>query len=147
MVACAAAILHPWLGDMAAVLFLTAVAAAASDTLASELGVLSPKAYLITTFRRVQPGTNGGVSAAGTWWAFFAAFYSSVVGGLVFWYTGSLAPTTVTLVVPMVFGLVGCQIDSVLGATLETKGYLTKLTNNLTSIALATILAAVVLLA
>jgi uncharacterized protein (TIGR00297 family) len=145
LVACAAAASHPWLGDGAAILFLAAVAAAASDTLASELGVLYPNAYLITNGRRVAPGTNGAVSFGGTVWALVAAAYTALVGCAVFAWTGALELSMFAVGVPVLAGFVGCQIDSVFGATLETKGFLTKLTNNLASITLATALAAAVI--
>jgi len=145
LVACVAAALHPWLGDKAAILFLAAVAAAASDTLASELGVLHPNAYIITSGRRVAPGTNGAVSLGGTVWAFVAAAYTALVGCAVFAWTGALELTLVALSVPMLAGFLGCQIDSVFGATLEARGVLSKLTNNLASITLATALAAAVM--
>ncbi|MFH0815411.1 MAG: DUF92 domain-containing protein [Methanobacteriota archaeon] len=144
-VACLAAAAYPWVGEPAAVLFLVAVASAASDTLASELGVLSPNAYLITNGRRVAPGTNGGVSLGGTAWALVAAAYVSLVGAAFLGWAGAMAWTPLNVALPVLAGFLGCNVDSVLGATLETRGYLTKLTNNLASIALATALAAVVM--
>ena len=45
---------------LAGVAFLSAISVAAADTTASELGVLSPRTYLITTLERVPPGTDGG---------------------------------------------------------------------------------------
>ncbi|MBI5000057.1 MAG: DUF92 domain-containing protein [Euryarchaeota archaeon] len=152
-VACAAAVayfffrqLDATLGNMAVVLFLVAVATAASDTLASELGVLSPKAYLITNGKRVPPGTNGGVSGMGTVWALVAAAYVSAVGNIVLLLTGAIQPTAMSVFLPILFGFVGCQVDSVFGALLENRGLISKQTNNLYSIALATLMAAVVML-
>jgi uncharacterized membrane protein len=43
-------------------------------------------------------------------------------------------------------GFTGCQIDSIIGATLENRGYVSKLTNNLMSIALGTIIAWLVII-
>jgi uncharacterized membrane protein len=46
------------------------------DTLASELGILSRSPpVLVTTFKRVPPGTNGAISVGGT--------LASMVGGLI----------------------------------------------------------------
>ena len=41
----------------------------------------------------------------------------------------------------LVIGFVGCQIDSVFGATLETRGWLTKKTNNLLTVSVGAVLA------
>lgn len=94
--------------------FVAAIATASSDTFASELGVLSRRTYLITApWKRVEPGTNGGVSN----WGHLVAFL------------GALIPTLVAIPlvglpveaawIPLLSGWVGCQIDSVLGALFE----------------------------
>ncbi len=127
---------------IAAVLYLTALSAAASDTIASELGVLSDRVYLITDFSRVRPGTNGGVSALGTAAALAASFYTSVTGWLVIWFTGVLSAFPLHFVlIPALMGFAGCNIDSLLGATLENRGKLNKDRVNVLSIGAATLLA------
>lgn len=120
-------------------LFLSAVAIAAADTLASELGILSKRTWLITTGKRVRPGTDGGISVQGQFWAATAAFYTGAFG---FFVIGYMDPELALSfwIIPLVtaIGFLGCQIDSVIGATIERKGYVTKLTNNLISITLGT---------
>ncbi len=124
--------------------FLAAVAVAASDTMASEVGVLSERVVLIThPFKRVKAGTDGGVSPLGLAAALFAAVYVAVTGYVVF---GRLAPATLAaslpyLLVPVFFGFLGCQVDSLMGATLELGGRMTKGWVNFLSIALCTLLA------
>ena len=46
--------------------FIGAIATATADTLGSEIGVLDAHPRLITTFQKVDPGTNGAVSVLGT---------------------------------------------------------------------------------
>jgi len=130
------------------VIFLSALAVAGADTLASEIGVLSRKAYLITTFKRVPPGTDGGISALGELCALGAAMYTALVGWFVLSYLADLygfratmpaTPTVVLLII--VVGFVGCHIDSVIGATLEQRGLVNKKTNNLLSTSLGALLA------
>lgn len=130
----------------ASILFLCSVAIAASDTVASELGMLSKKTWLITTGKRVRAGVDGGISVRGQAWAFIAALYTGVLGILVLGYfEPELAiPWWLALFVGFI-GFLGCQIDSIIGATIERKGYVTKLTNNLISITLGTIIAWVIL--
>jgi len=128
---------------VAAVLYLTAISAAASDTIASELGVLSGKTYMITTGRPCKPGINGGVSALGTTAALAAAVYTSVVGWAVLsLFSEELSSFPVWfMVIPVAMGFFGCQIDSLLGATLENRGMLNKDRVNILSIGAATLLA------
>ncbi len=93
---------------------LGALAAANADTWATELGVLSRTApRLITTFRKVEPGTSGAISLMGTLAAVGGAAFVAVVGALadpVWWRT-----------LPWIAlgGLAGSFLDSLLGATLQ----------------------------
>ena len=122
--------------DVASFLFISAIAVAAADTAASEIGIVDPRVYMITTLKRVRRGVDGGVSMTGMLVAFVAAAYTSVVAYVVFAYfdTDLLAGPR-TLLIPMLCGFFGCQIDSVIGATWETRGRIGKLGNNFISIA------------
>ncbi|KAK3210796.1 hypothetical protein Dsin_015502 [Dipteronia sinensis] len=101
------------------------------DTWSSELGVLSDdQPRLITTFKPVLRGTNGGVTKAG----FLAATAAGSVIGLTFVLFGFLttkctydAALKQLLVIPLsaVAGLCGSVIDSLLGATLQFSGFCT----------------------
>lgn len=117
--------------------FITAIATASADTFASELGVLSPRVYLITRpWSRVQRGVNGGVSNWGHFVALMGATIASL-GGVM------LLRVPLDLIwIPIAAGWVGCQIDSLLGALFEEDrgrayGFLTKSDVNFLSIALA----------
>ncbi len=134
--------------DLGGLVFISVLAVAGADTLASEIGVLSPNAYLISTGERVSPGTDGGVSVLGEACALVAAAYTAIFGWLVL---GVLAPLfslpatmpsgSVLLLLPMVVGFLGCQIDSVLGATLERRGIIGKRSVNLVSTSLGGVIA------
>lgn len=128
--------------DIASFLFVSAIAVAASDTAASEIGIIDPRVYLITTLKRVKRGVDGGVSLTGQLIAFVAAAYTSAVAYVVFAaFNQDLLAGPLTLFVPMLCGFFGCQVDSVIGATLETKGRIGKLGNNFVSIGVGTGLA------
>ncbi len=136
------------------VIFLAAVAVAGADTLASEIGVLDRHAYLITTFKRVTPGTDGGVSWLGQACALGAALYTAVVGWFFLTNLADAGGLTLTmpliaslLLVPAVVGFVGCQIDSVIGATLERRGLVNKKTTNLLATSAGAVIAYLILLA
>lgn len=132
--------LCPWAlpQGTAGLLFLSAIAVAAADTMASEIGVLSQKAVLIThPSRHVPAGTNGGVSTLGHGAAALAALYVAITGYFVFttFAPATLRATPVLLAVPALVGFAGCQLDSLMGATLEVGGRMTKGWVNFLSVA------------
>lgn len=116
---------------VASIAFLSSVAVAAADTTASELGVLSDRAYLITTGRPVPAGTDGGISLAGTLWCAVASLAASTVG----WLFSSYSILDPLLSIPVTMGVSGCMMDSLIGATLERRGIVGKLQNNILSMA------------
>jgi uncharacterized protein (TIGR00297 family) len=99
--------------------YLGSVATACSDTLASEIGeTFKGEPRMITTFKKVSTGTDGAVSRLGEWAAFFGA---AVIAFLAF----LLIKSDFGLVIAVIAGgFIGTNIDSVLGATLQQKGYL-----------------------
>ncbi len=114
-----------------AILYASALAFGAADTFASELGVLAGRARSILSLRPVTPGTNGGVSAVGEAWALVGAGVTAAVGlGLFRLFSTAVPPTAVFLGTVTASGFLGCQVDSVLGETLENRGWLTKGSTN-----------------
>ncbi len=107
--------LAPWIPPEAAVLaFATAVAAVTADTLASEVGTLARGARrILPPFRRVPVGENGAVSLLGQ----AAALAGALAIALAAVPLLGMGREWVWLVV--LGGFAGCQLDSVLGATLE----------------------------
>ncbi|KAE7998791.1 hypothetical protein FH972_003299 [Carpinus fangiana] len=101
------------------------------DTWSSELGILSDaQPRLITTFKPVRRGTNGGVTIAGL----LAAAAAGSVIGLTFVVVGFFTTKCAhdvalkqLLVIPLsaLAGLCGSLIDSLLGATLQFSGFCT----------------------
>jgi len=96
--------------------FIAAIAIASSDTFASEIGVLSRRAYLITNLKRVDAGTNGGVSWLGQLFALIGSMIISVFAFFV------LNISIYWMCLCIFFGFFGCQIDSLLGATFQGMG-------------------------
>src|SRR5881409_1107829 len=135
---------------LSGIIFLSARA----DTLASEIGVLSRRTVLITNGQPVPPGTDGGVSPLGQLCAIGAAVYTSIVGWFVLsnlarmWNLVPTMPSSpVYVLIPIAIGFLGCQLDSVLGATLERRGLVSKKTVNLVSTTTGAIAAYVILIA
>ncbi len=138
---------------LAGLLFVSAISVAAADTLASEVGVLSSETYLITTLERVKPGTNGGISLLGQGAALLAALYTTFMSWLFLAAIPSslgepitFPPDPALLLIPIAVGFVGCQLDSFVGATLETRGLISKKANNLLTTSLGAVLALVLFL-
>ena len=125
----------------ASFMFVSALAVAAADTAASEIGVFDPRPVLITNLQRVPPGTNGGVSLTGQLVAFIAAGFTSAVAFMLFSLDQNLVAGPSTILIPMLCGFFGCQVDSIIGATIERKGRIGKDGNNMISIASGAFLA------
>ena len=106
-------------GGPFAVAFVAAMAEAAADTVASELGQLAGNhAFSILGLQRVPHGTNGGITAWGT----LAGAVASVLVGLAAFALGIL-PLSAALCASGA-GFAGMLVDSVLGATVEQRGWL-----------------------
>ncbi len=97
--------------------FAGSIAAAMSDTLSSEIGGVFDNPRLITTWKRVDPGTDGGV----TWQGELAGASGSCVVALIavvlFDSIGPLGGAVIALA-----GIGGMTVDSILGATVEGEG-------------------------
>jgi len=108
-------------GLLFAALFVGSMAAAASDTVSTELGLLSkfkPR-LLIRPRSPVPPGTSGGVTPLG----FVGAFFASLVIGVMASLLGVLPGVLLPLVAALVGGLAGSVADSFYGATIQRKGF------------------------
>ena len=93
--------------------YLASIAAVTADTWGTEIGTLvRGSTVLLPTFRRVEPGSNGGVSVAGA--------LGGMVGSLVVSSTAlAWAVPVRTVVIVAGAGIVGGIIDSLLGSTVQ----------------------------
>lgn len=116
--------------------FIGAIATATADTLASEIGVLDQNPRMVTTFQKVDPGTNGAVSTLGT----SVGIVGAAIIGIAAYLLGILPDPLIAIGVSIISGTVGCFMDSILGALFENRHLLTNEHVNL----LATIVGALV---
>jgi uncharacterized protein (TIGR00297 family) len=103
----------------ALIALVAALTAGGSDTVASEIGkAWGRSTFLVTTFRRVPPGTSGAMSVEGTVAGLAAAFALAAAGV-------ALGLTPASAILAIVAGAtVGALVESALGATLEGPGIL-----------------------
>ena len=117
-------------------MFAAAVAVATSDTWASEIGCLDHRVRMITTLKPCEAGVNGGFSPNGQLAAAAGGLVigaSALLASLVM-FSASLSDQIVIAGIVAGLGFLGCQIDSILGAVLENRGFLTKGSVNALSI-------------
>jgi len=114
------------------VALVAAFAEAAGDTVSSEIGQwVSDRAYLITTFRPVPAGENGGISLGGTVAGLLASALIAWLGyGLGLCGRGGAA-------IVLAAAFLGGLLDSLLGATVERRGLVTNSIVNFTGTSLA----------
>ncbi len=103
----------------ASIALVAALTAGGSDTVASEIGkAWGRSTFLVTSLRRVPPGTPGAMSLEGTAAGLVAALALAAAG-----VAAGLAPASWILTI-VVGATVGALVESALGATLEGPGIL-----------------------
>jgi uncharacterized protein (TIGR00297 family) len=118
---------------------LSALAEATADTISSEIGqAFGGTPFMLTTLRRVPPGTDGAISIKGTLAGITAAAIIAATGA------PALGMSPGECAIAFAAGIAGLFFDSILGATVERKGWLGNDLVNFSSTAFA---AAVALLA
>lgn len=121
---------HLYRSSWLAVAVMSSFACSNGDTWASELGTVlgSSKPFLITTWKRVPRGTNGGVSFIGLLFSFLGgiaigiSFYLTIrysVDAKIYSHSPKQWPI---IVFGGIAGLAGSVIDSIIGATLQYSG-------------------------
>jgi uncharacterized protein (TIGR00297 family) len=101
--------------------FLGSMASATADTAGGEIGRLSKTPpVLITTFETVEPGAEGGITVLGETAELAIAGLIGLIAWIVGLKSGSFYGVSLFLGIA-VAGFVGANVDSVLGATCETK--------------------------
>jgi uncharacterized protein (TIGR00297 family) len=103
------------------------LAEAATDTVASEVGQShSRTAFMITNWKPVSAGTDGGITVSGT--------IAGTIAGLLIAGTATLCGMIrpAQLWIPVVAGFAGMLADSFLGASLQRRGWINNEAVNLT---------------
>lgn len=129
--------LNPYVGNTAGVLgfitydllilaYVSSLATKLADTFASEIGKAYGKTtFLITTFERVEPGTEGAISLEGTLAAAgggaLLPIYASAIGFL----NGGL----MSIVIATLAAFLATNAESIIGASLQGKKGLEWMTN------------------
>lgn len=114
------------------VVILAALAEATADTVSSEIGqAFGEKPILLTTFRQAETGVDGAISLIGTLAGILAA---AIVAGVGMW---SMHLQADQFCIAFTAATLGLFFDSLLGATLEHRGYLNNDLVNFASTAFA----------
>ncbi len=123
--------------DMFIYAFIGSVATANGDTLASEIGETSrSKPRMITTLKKIEPGVDGGVTPLGE----AASFAGALIIGLLAAGTGMAG--SFGIVAGTIGGFLGTNFDSLLGATLQSRGMLSNNGVNLVATAFGALVGA-----
>jgi uncharacterized protein (TIGR00297 family) len=89
------------------------LAATTSDTWATEIGYrrFRSKTRLITTWKKVEPGTDGGISFYGT----FGGLIGAIFIGAMYWMLSDEGKLAEVAIISSL-GFLGCLVDSYIGA-------------------------------
>ena len=108
-----------------AALFLGSIATATGDTLASEIGVIGKNPRMITTMKPCKAGQNGGVSILGELACLAGALLIGIIG-----FVAGIASLPVCLIAVFA-GFIGTNLDSLIGALFENRGWIGNAGTNL----------------
>jgi uncharacterized protein (TIGR00297 family) len=115
---------------------LAALAEATADTVSSEIGqAIGGKPFMLTTLRQVLPGSDGAISLKGTLAGVAAAAIVAASG------MPAIGMSATACVIAFGSGIAGLFFDSLLGATIERRGWINNDLVNFTSTAFAAALA------
>ncbi len=119
IVAAAAAVCYGvFLNPIFIAVYIGSVATAAADTIAGEIGVCSENPRLITTFKKVERGTNGGVTLVGE----IAGFGGSLLIAGIALILGIASPAL--CIACIIAGFIGTNVDSLIGVVFENRGFI-----------------------
>jgi uncharacterized protein (TIGR00297 family) len=136
---CVSGTAEVWVAEMVKVMCVAALVEATADTVSSEIGqAFGGDPVSIAGLRRVEPGTDGAVTLLGSGTGAAAGALVAIAGG---WGMHLSAGATLTA---FGAGICGLFFDSLLGATVERRGWIGNDLVNFTSTLFAAILAAVV---
>lgn len=116
---CLITVIYPTQTKVVNLMIAASFSAATADTISSEMGNMYGKNfYNIVTLRRDIKGMNGVVSLEGTWFGVTGSCMIAFVYAL-------LNSWNLHFFIIILAGTIGNIVDSILGATLERKNYLT----------------------
>lgn len=117
-------------------LALAALAEAAADTSSSEIGMaFSGKTVLLTNFKSIPPGTDGGIS----WFGSLAAVAGAAAIAATALFSNLVTGPQAAVII--LAGFFGAMVDSLLGSLFERRGWLNNDLVNLISTGAAVALA------
>lgn len=125
--------------DTVLIAYLASLATALADTLASEIGQTSKsQPRMITTLKKTSTGVDGGITLTGE----LASLLGAAIIAFLALATQLTPPTPLPLLLVLLGGFIGTNIDSLLGATLQQRKLLSNNAVNLASTTAAALITA-----